>query len=182
MSAATETVGAEETVPNSTREEQALAVVKKSMAGNVAAGLIALPIVDLIAIWGIQIAMVKSVSNIYGVEFRENAVKTVLASYLGSATSMTIGYGVFRSLLKVVPGIGLIAGVAAQSVSAGAITYAIGKIYIMHFEAGGTLFNLDPQKMKTHFETLYKEGLDVAKTTVGKVQAKVSVEEKPAKS
>lgn len=151
-------------VNHESQEAQALSVIKKYMAGNAAAGLIAIPLVDLVAIWGIQMAMIRSISHIYEVPFRENAVKTVLASYLGSAGSMTIGYGVFRSLVKWVPGVGVAAGYLAQSASAAAITYALGKVYVMHFEAGGTLLDLDPQKMKSHFEALYKEGIEVAKS------------------
>jgi len=32
------------------------------------------------------------------------------------------------------------------------ISYALGKTFIQHFEAGGTLFDLDPAELKAYFQ------------------------------
>ena len=45
-----------------------------------------------------------------------------------------------------------IAGVIALPGLAFASTYAIGKVFVLHFEAGGTLLDFDPLKMRAHFE------------------------------
>lgn len=157
-----------------TKEELAVEVVKKYMTGNAALGLLPIPLFDQLAIWGVQMAMIRKISHIYGVQFRENAVKSVLSSYLGTVGAATIGFGFFRSALKLSPGAGIAIGALAQGASSGALTYALGKIYIMHFEAGGTLFDLNPSKMKAHFEQLYKEGLEVAKTSVAEAKAEAA--------
>lgn len=146
-----------------TREAQAMSTVKKYMAGNAAAGLVVLPIFDMVAITGLQMSMVSSISHTYGQKFQPDMVKSLLMGYLSSVGAMTIGYGVFRGMLKLVPGIGITAGAVAQSASAAAMTYAVGRAFIMHYEAGGTIMDLNPAEMKAHFKRLYAEGMEVAR-------------------
>jgi hypothetical protein len=51
-----------------------------------------------------------------------------------------------------------------MSIIGGASTYALGKVFIQHFESGGTFLDFDPEKVKEHFATLYKEGENIATT------------------
>ena len=44
----------------------------------------------------------------------------------------------------------------------GATTYAVGKVFIEHFESGGTFLDFDPEKMRDHFQELYEEGKQLA--------------------
>jgi len=40
----------------------------------------------------------------------------------------------------------------------GAATYAIGKVFIRHFESGGTFLDLDTAKVKAYFSEQYDKG------------------------
>ena len=62
------------------------------------------------------------------------------------------------SLIKVIPLIGQTTGVLTMSVVGGASTYAVGKIFIQHFEAGGTFLDFNPEKVKDYFAELYEKG------------------------
>ena len=126
-----------------TREEMASKLVDRFALWSGVAGLIPVPVVDVFAVGGLQIQMVRRLSQIYDVEFSENRGKALIASLAGSMIPATSGIGA-ASLLKAVPIIGTIAGgFVMPALSAGA-TYAIGKAFIQHFETGGTLLNFNP--------------------------------------
>jgi uncharacterized protein (DUF697 family) len=106
------------------------------------AGLIPAPVLDVFAVGGLQLQMVRRLSQIYGVPFSDNSGKAVIASLAGSMIPSTSGIGA-ASTLKFVPVIGTItAGLVMPALSAGA-TYAIGKAFIQHFETGGTLLDFN---------------------------------------
>jgi uncharacterized protein (DUF697 family) len=154
--------------PAQTREQQALATITGYAWGNAAAGLIPIPVVDLIAFTGVQVAMVKAVAKIYDVPFQKDAARTVVMSLLSSLGSMTVAGGIFLSVLKFVPFLGLQAAVVTLPAVAGAITYAVGKVFIMHFEAGGTILSFDANAMKSYFREYYQQGLSEAKARTRK--------------
>ena len=49
-----------------------------------------------------------------------------------------------------------------MTILAGATTYAVGKVFIQHFESGGTFLNFNPDSVKEYYETMFKEGQSVA--------------------
>jgi uncharacterized protein (DUF697 family) len=107
------------------------------------AGLIPVPFVDAVAVGGLQIQMLRRISQIYGVPFSENRGKALIASLAGSMIPATSGIGA-ASMLKFVPIAGmLVSGLVMTVLSAGA-TYAIGKAFIQHFASGGTLLDFNP--------------------------------------
>jgi uncharacterized protein (DUF697 family) len=126
-----------------TREEMASKLVDRFALWSGVAGLIPVPIVDAVAVGGLQIQMVRRLSQIYDVEFSENRGKALVASLAGSLIPATSGIGA-ASMLKAVPIIGTIAGgFVMPALSAGA-TFAIGKAFIQHFTTGGTLLDFNP--------------------------------------
>jgi hypothetical protein len=44
----------------------------------------------------------------------------------------------------------------------GASTYALGRIFIQHFNSGGTFLTFDAEKVQEHFRQLYAEGTKLA--------------------
>ena len=47
-------------------------------------------------------------------------------------------------------------------VIAGASTYALGKVFKKHFEAGGTFLSFDSERMKKYYNEKFGEGKEVA--------------------
>ncbi|MGB9063830.1 MAG: YcjF family protein [Pseudolabrys sp.] len=126
-----------------TREQIASKLVDRFALWSGVAGLVPVPILDAVAVGGLQIQMVRRISQIYDVDFRENRGKALIASIAGSMIPATSGIGA-ASVLKAVPIIGTIAGgFVMPALSAGA-TYAIGKAFIQHFATGGTLLDFNP--------------------------------------
>jgi uncharacterized protein (DUF697 family) len=125
------------------RDETALNLVNRFALWSGVAGLIPVPMIDIAAVGGLQIQMVRRLSQVYEVDFSENRTKAIVASLAGSLIPATSGIGA-ASLLKTVPVLGTIAGgFVMPALSAGA-TYAIGKAFIQHFASGGTLLDFNP--------------------------------------
>jgi uncharacterized protein (DUF697 family) len=125
------------------RDEVASKLVDRFAIWSGVAGLVPIPVVDLLCVGGLQVQMLRRLSQIYDVEFSENRGKAVIAALAGTMIPATSGMGA-ASALKTVPILGMLAsGFVMPALSAGA-TYAIGKAFIQHFESGGTLLDFNP--------------------------------------
>ncbi|HET9176527.1 MAG TPA: YcjF family protein [Pseudolabrys sp.] len=142
-SSSSETSDAIATSTPETREEMASKLVDRFALWSGVAGLIPVPLVDVATVGGLQIQMVRRISQIYDVEFSENRGKTLIASLAGSLIPATSGVGA-ASMLKTIPIIGTIAGGFVMPVLSAGATYAIGKAFIQHFATGGTLLDFNP--------------------------------------
>jgi uncharacterized protein (DUF697 family) len=144
------------------RDELASKLVDRFALWSGVAGLIPVPVVDVLAVGGFQLQMLNRLSQIYGVPFVENRGKALIASLAGSWIPATSGIGA-ASALKVVPILGsIISGFVMPVLSAGA-TYAIGKAFIQHFESGGTLLDFNPPDYR-EFVKAHKEMWDSRST------------------
>jgi len=105
------------------------------------------PLIDIAAVAGVQLQMLRRLSEIYGVPFTDNRGKSIIASLAGSvlpastATSTAITFG---SLVKGVPLVGTTIGALTMPALAIGATYVIGKVFIQHFASGGTLLDFNP--------------------------------------
>src|SRR5271165_1419648 len=134
------TAGAPE---SESRSETATKLVDRFAIWSGVAGLVPIPVVDLLAVGGLQVQMLRRLSQIYDVEFSANRGKAIIAALAGTMIPATSGMGA-ASALKAVPILGMLAsGFVMPALSAGA-TFAIGKAFIQHFESGGTLLDFNP--------------------------------------
>jgi uncharacterized protein (DUF697 family) len=143
------------------RISQADNIIKNHVIGVMGASLVPIPLFDLVALSGVQLKMLYSLAKLYDVPFSKDIGKSVIASLLGgvmpTSAAMTLA-----SLAKAVPGLGTVTGMVSVSVLGGATTYAIGSVFMQHFESGGTLLDFDPKKMRAYFSDKLEEGKEVA--------------------
>ena len=132
-------------------------LIKRYVLFSMGAGLIPIPWLDLGTLAGVQLKMLHRLSRYYGVQFSENKGKSIIAALVGTITADSLKRGAFTSFIKTIPVLGYI-GVFSMPIYAGATTYAIGKVFVQHFESGGTFLDFDPQKVKDYFAHLYEEG------------------------
>ena len=149
------------TVESGNLEAKALDTVRNHVYVSMGFGLLPIPGFDMISIGGTQLDMVRKLANIYGHTFKSEAVKASIAALVGTFTPIAFA-GPVSSLLKLVPILGSTAGGLSLAMTAGASTYAVGKVFIQHFEAGGTLLDFNPSEMKNYFAEHYGEGMKVA--------------------
>jgi len=173
-SASPESEAAAEMTPEQ-RTEMAGKLAERFAIWAGVAGLIPLPVVDVVAVGGLQVEMLRRISHIYEVPFSENTGKALIAALAGSLIPASSGIGA-ASTLKFVPIAGpLAAAFVMPALSAGA-TYAIGKAFIQHFSSGGTLLDFNPpdyrefikaQKAKWEARSARGKSSDASETTSG---------------
>jgi uncharacterized protein (DUF697 family) len=117
-------------------------VVERFSLWSGVAGLIPLPLVDLATVGGVQIQMLRRLSQIYNVPFSANRGKALIAALAGSLIPASSGLGA-ASLIKSVPVAGTVVSALAMPVFSGGATYAIGMAFIEHFASGGTLLDFN---------------------------------------
>jgi uncharacterized protein (DUF697 family) len=156
---------------NDERTEQAHDLVKRHTMYAAGVGLIPLPFVGTLANTGVQLKMLKTLSDHYGVEFKEDLGKKLTASLVGgflpSVTQETV-----KSLLQSVPLVGGIVAIATTPLVNSAVTYAVGKVFIQHFESGGTFLDFDPATFKEYFAEQYEKGKSLLSDTEKKPRGK----------
>ncbi len=135
------------TMTDEERDEAASKLVDRFSLWSGAAGLIPVPLVDIVAVGGVQLEMLRRLSEIYSVPFSDNRGKSIIASLAGSvipaSTATTTAMGV-TSALKAIPGVGTVVSAFTMPVFSAGATYVIGKVFIQHFASGGTLLDFNP--------------------------------------
>jgi uncharacterized protein (DUF697 family) len=131
-------------------------------------GLIPVPTLDIAAIVAVQIKMVADLSKLYDVPFSQDRAKTVVTALVGGVLPGALAGGslaVLGTVIKLVPIVGTAIGAVTTSAFAYALTLAVGKVFTLHFETGGSLLNFEPEKVRSHFEKEFKGAKASAETT-----------------
>lgn len=144
------------------RHERAMAAVRANMPWSVGAGVLPFPLFDMVAITAVQLKVIKEIADVYEVPFRETAAKAVVTSLVGALGSGTLATVVVVSAFKFVPVVGPFLAVTSLAATSAAITYAIGRVFIKHFETGGNLLDLDPSSIREFFRAEFEKGLKEA--------------------
>src|SRR5690242_8171823 len=113
-------------------------IINQHILWSIGAGLVPVPLLDIAAVSGIQLDMLKQLSSHYGVSYSESEGKVWLSALSGSILAR-----VAANAVKLIPGIGSIIGGLSMSALSGASTYALGQVAVAHFERSGDLSNLD---------------------------------------
>ena len=137
--------------------EEANKVIKQHVILAMEAGLIPVPLADMVAVGGIQMDLIKRLCAIYGIEYNINQSKAVIVSLTASGLSR-LGA---RMAAKAIPVIGSIVGGVVMSGLSGASTYAIGETFRTHFEKGGTLLDINLDEIKRFYEEKLRKGQSI---------------------
>ena len=132
-------------------------IIKKHVIISMGIGLIPVPMVDFVGITGAQLNMLRRLAKIYEIPFSEDKVKNILGSLIGGVGSVPVSI-VFASLVKSVPVIGQTVGALSMPITAGAMTYAVGRVFLQHFASGGTFLTFDPEEVRAYYAEMFKEG------------------------
>ena len=133
------------------KEEAAMRTVRQYMGWAAGGGLLPVPLLDLAAVSAVQLKMVHSLARLYGVPFQRSAAKSIIGALIGGGGTYVLAPPV-ASAAKFVPVIGSLAGMVTQPAIAAAATYALGKVFIQHFESGGTLLDFNARTQRHQYE------------------------------
>jgi uncharacterized protein (DUF697 family) len=125
------------------RDERASQLVDRLSLWSGAAGLIPVPLLDIAAVGGVQLYMLRRLSEIYEIPFSENRGKSILTSLAGAMAPASVATAT-GSFIKGLPGIGPVIGALTMPAASAGATWVIGKVFIQHFASGGTLLDFNP--------------------------------------
>lgn len=127
-----------ETATAAIRHAQAEAIIERHAAWAATGGVLPLPFLDTVAVIAVNLSMVKSLADLFGVPFRRDRTRMVLLSVIGGVMPTGVGAATSAVLARTVPGAALL-GMAASSATAIALTRSIGEAYRAHFESGAPI-------------------------------------------
>jgi hypothetical protein len=134
------------------KEAKALVIVRRYSTISFFGGLIPVPLADIALITSAQLKMLQEIATVYDIPFSEERIKFISSSVLGSLIPQSLSAGIAGSAVKSIPVVGTVAGMLMMPALSSGVSYALGKTFIQHFEAGGTLLDLNPSELKSYFE------------------------------
>jgi len=157
--------------PVEPRDVLASRLVDRFAVWSGVAGIIPVPGVDVAAVGGLQIQMLRRLSQMYEVPFSQNRGKALIAALAGALLPSTSTIGIV-STVKAVPILGSIVGGLSMPVLSAGATYAIGQSFIKHFESGGTLLDFNPPDYRELVKSQTEAWNARVKRFTGRVEAK----------
>lgn len=139
-------------------EAEARAMIRQHMLWAMGIGLVPLPLLDTVAVTAVQILLLRKLAQRHGVAFSPGRARGLVASLVGGAGAVSIATGYWGSWIKAVPVVGPSLGAATMPVLAGASTWALGLVFLRHFQAGGTLADFNPLRQGRAFAAGLAEG------------------------
>lgn len=169
----TETSNSQQT-PRLSHREESLLIVKNHTLGSLVPAVFPVPLLDLIALSGIQTKMIHALCGVYGVEFSAGMSRAALTSLVSSVLPMAVAPAL-ASLVKAIPVVGQLSGVASMLVLGGAATHALGVVFVRHFEEGGTLADFDARIVKDYFKEEFEKGKRIVLDLKAEIDKRTSV-------
>lgn len=127
-----------------------------------AAGVGALPVVDLVTVTAVQAKLLHSLAHLYA----QPLDKRVTGEFIGLlGTGMAVAYAsraVGRSLLKLIPGWGQTLGALWGASASAASTYALGKAAVYFFSRRRAGLPIDPDAMRAVYREAMEQGRHLA--------------------
>ncbi len=138
---------------NADRDLKAKAIIKHYTKWAAGVGIVPIPLLDAFTMSAVQMSMVRKLAELYDIPYNSQIMKSAVAGLIGGVNAAYLG----GSALKMFPVLGVFTLAAMPAINA-AINWAVGKVFIQHFESGGTFLDFDPAKVKAYFEEQYREG------------------------
>ena len=135
------------------RREQAQSTIRSHVLWALGAGLMPIPMTDIVAVTAVQLSMLRNLARIYEVDFTKETAKAFVSALTGG-TLARLG----ASAVKAIPGVGTIIGGVSMSALSGASTYAVGQVAVQYLEEGSSFLQVDMDRAKKAYEEALERG------------------------
>jgi uncharacterized protein (DUF697 family) len=130
------------------------------------------PLLDVAVVLGLQLRMLKKLSDHYDIPFSKHRSRAILVGLLSGCATEGAAKGAFvGTVLGSIPLVNAFTTFLRVYlpfklgiVVAGASTYAVGRLFAQHFAEGGTLDGGESDKFKRHFREQFKLGIEKVKS------------------
>jgi uncharacterized protein (DUF697 family) len=112
------------------KKNKAHGIVATAATAAAAAGASPIPFSDAFILVPIQVGMLAGITSAFGLDLQQSFLSTLVSSTITGAGATIIGRTIVTNLLKMIPGVGTIAGGAISAATAAAVTTAFGEAYI----------------------------------------------------
>jgi uncharacterized protein (DUF697 family) len=110
-------------------------IVERHRTYAAVGGLLPLPVANIAGVTAINLRMVQQLSELYQVPFKRDRTRAMIVSLIGGAAPAGFGVATSSTLMWIIPG-GLLVGLGVSALTAGALTRAIGQVFVESFENG----------------------------------------------
>ncbi|MCR4928867.1 MAG: 50S ribosome-binding GTPase [Lachnospiraceae bacterium] len=153
------------------KKRKANAIVAASAAAAAATGAIPIPFTDAAVLVPEQIGMIASITAVFGIPVEKATVTALLSATIGTVGTTVMGKSVVSSLLKMIPGVGSVAGGVISASVAAALTAALGEAYIaiMMMVSKGEMkvSDIDTDEGKAKISQIFKSKLGLKRNSKG---------------
>ncbi len=139
------------------RLDAASKIISDATKWSAVASVIPVPTLDMVAIGAVQVKLVGDLARLYGSTFTNESIKAIVSALLGTLVPAGATRVVASTAAKYIPGYGAVVGLVSLAGFSSAATYAIGKIFVRHFENGGTLADFSPEAVKADLKNEFKK-------------------------
>ena len=116
------------------KKKAAQALVATAVAGSFGEGFAPIPFSDAALLVPTQVGMIAGITVIFGLDINKSFLTSFVSATIGSAGATVLGKTIVSNLLKLIPGVGTVAGGLISGTTAGLLTTALGSAYIMIME------------------------------------------------
>ena len=145
------------------KKKRAHSAVVKATTAAASECVAPIPFADSIALVPTQIAMIASITAIFGFDVNKSVLAAFLSATIGTGGATILGKTVVSNLLKMIPGAGSVAGAAISAGTASVITAALGEAYIsimsMVYNGEMSMDDLTSKEGRTRMTRLFKDEL-----------------------
>lgn len=154
--------GTKQQSPNKLLKESSRIVEKYSAF---ASGSVLLPIpgIDIVYITGIQLKMLSELSKLYKIEFKRDRGKAIVTSLISGIFANRFMFSAAPFMVRYIPVVGFLMAPLSIVLFSSAVTYSVGKVFIQHFESGGTFLNFKPDEVRTFFRKEFEKKYQLMK-------------------
>ena len=145
------------------KKKRAQAAIAMATVAATGEGAVPIPFSDCALLIPTQLGMIASITVIFGFDVNKSILTAFLSSTLGAGGATLLGKTVVSNLVKLIPGVGTIAGGAISAATAGVLTAALGEAYIgimtLVFNGEMSIDDLGTKKGKDQMTALFKQEL-----------------------
>lgn len=140
---------------------KAEAAIKSHVIMALAAGLVPSPLLDMFAVAAIEVNMITELARIYNFPVPHKLVVYKVLIAIAGGLGPAYLSAKYHHVLKALPVVGYVMYAGALSLSGGVSVYAVGKLFQMHFESGGTFLSSNNAMLREFFQSKQQEGRKV---------------------
>ena len=116
------------------KKKYSQAAVATAVAAAFGEGFAPIPFSDAAVLIPTQVAMIASITTIFGMEVNKSLLTGFVSSTIGTAGATVLGKTIVSNLIKLIPGVGTGVGGLISGSTASLLTTALGEAYIIVME------------------------------------------------